>query len=56
MFYINPGLQMQQIVFRDLVPVIGNLPAILAYIAATCAGAFLFFLIWNLAFRLFCRK
>ena len=56
LFYINPGLQMQQIVFRDLVPVIGNLPAILAYIAATCAGAFLFFLIWNLAFRLFCRK
>ena len=56
MFYINPDLQMQQVVFRDLVPVIGNLPAILVYIAATCVGAFLFFLIWNLAFRLFSRK
>lgn len=56
MFYINPDLQMQQIVFRDLVPVIGNLPAIIIYIAATCTGAFLFFLIWNLFFRLFSRK
>lgn len=56
MFYINPDLQMQQIVFRNLVPVIGNLPAILTYIAAVCAGAFLFFLFWNLAFRLIIRK
>ena len=56
MFYINPHLQMQQVVFRDLVPLIGNLPAILVYIAATCLGAFLFFLIWNLIFRLMLRK
>lgn len=56
MFYINPHLQMQQVVFRDLVPIIGNLPAILIYIAATCLGAFLFFLIWNLIFRLMFRK
>ena len=56
MFYINPHLQMQQVVFRDLVPIIGNLPAIPIYIAATCLGAFLFFLIWNLIFRLMLRK
>ena len=55
MFYINPDLQMQQVVFRDLVPLIGNLPAILVYIAATAAGAFLFFLVWNLLFRLIRR-
>ena len=51
MFYINPDLQMQQVIFRDLVPLIGNLPAIFVYIAATAAGAFLFFLVWNLLFR-----
>ena len=55
MFYINPDLQMQQVVFRDLVPLIGNLPAIFVYIAATAAGAFLFFLVWNLLFRLIRR-
>lgn len=55
MFYINPGLQMQQVVFRNLVPLIGNLPAILVYIAATAAGAFLFFLVWNLLFRVIRR-
>ena len=55
MFYINPHLQMQQVVFRDLVPLIGNLPAILVYITATAAGAFLFFLVWNLLFRIIRR-
>ena len=55
MFYINPDLQMQQVIFRDLVPLIGNLPAIFVYIAATAAGAFLFFLVWNLLFRLIRR-
>ena len=55
MFYINPHLQMQQVVFRDLVPLIGNLPAILVYITAAAAGAFLFFLVWNLLFRIIRR-
>lgn len=55
MFYINPDLQMQQVVFRDLVPLIGNLPAILVYITATAIGAFLFFLVWNLLFRIIRR-
>ena len=55
MFYINPDLQMQQVVFRDLVPLIGNLPSILVYITSTAAGAFLFFLVWNLLFRVIRR-
>ena len=46
---------MQQVVFRDLVSLIGNLPAILVYITATVAGAFLFFLVWNLLFRIIRR-
>lgn len=51
MFYINPHLQMQQVVFRDLVPLIGNPAAILVYISASAVGAFLIFLTWNLIFR-----
>lgn len=51
MFYINPDYNMQQVVFRDLVPVAGNSAAILLYIAASVLGAFLFFGIWHLIFR-----
>lgn len=51
MFYINPDYKMQQVFFRDLARVIGNLPSILVYIAATVLGAFLFFLIWLPVFR-----
>lgn len=56
MFYINPHLKMQQVIFRDLVPLIGNPGAILVYIAAAVSGAFLFFLIWNLIFRFLIRR
>lgn len=55
MFYINPAYRMQQIVFRDLVPVIGNPAAISLYIAVTVLGAFLLFLLWKLVFRLSIR-
>ena len=50
MFYINLHYPMQQIVFRELIPFIGNTPAILLYIAATILGSFLLFLLWR-AFR-----
>ena len=52
MFYINPDYRMQQIVFRDLVPRLGNNAVILLYIACTILGAFLIFLLWNATFRL----
>nr|WP_294493848.1 hypothetical protein [uncultured Mediterraneibacter sp.] len=55
MFYINPDYQMQQIVFRDLIPVLGNGGAILAYIAASVLASFLLFELWNLVFR-FARR
>ncbi len=56
MFYINPGYQMQQIVFSNLSVRIGNTPAILLYIASTIFGAFLLFLIWQFIFRLLGRS
>lgn len=56
MFYINPDYRMQQIVFRDLSLVIGNLPAILLYIAVTVLGAFLLLLAWRLLFGLLLRR
>ena len=56
MFYINPDYEMQQVVFRNLVPVLGNGAVILLYIAATVFGAFLLFLAWGLIFRLFFRR
>jgi hypothetical protein len=43
MFYINPLLPMEQIIFRDLIPIIGNAGAILAYIGATILGAGILF-------------
>ncbi len=55
MFYINSDYEMQQILFRDLVPLIGNTAAILVYIGATVLGAFLFYLLWELFFRLALR-
>lgn len=47
MFYINPHYLMDQAVFRNLVPYIGNKPAICAYIAATIVGAWLLHLLWQ---------
>lgn len=52
LFYINPDYRMQQIVFRDLVPRLGNNAVILLYIACTILSAFLIFLLWNATFRL----
>ena len=52
MFYINPDYQMQQIIFRDLIPVIGNTNTILLYIASTVSGALILFLFWKLISRL----
>lgn len=48
LFYINPKLLMGQIVFRDIRPIIGNIPAILCYITATIIGALVFHLLWCL--------
>lgn len=50
MFYLNPHLKMQQIIFRDLVPLFGNTAALLIYIAASVTGSFLLFLLWYLIF------
>ena len=52
MFYINPDYRMQQVVFRDLLPLLGNTGVILLYIASTILGAFIIFLVWKLVFRL----
>lgn len=46
MFYINPRYPMNQVVFRRLVPFVGNNAAILIYIAAAVLGAGLLFCIW----------
>ncbi len=51
MFYINPHYQMQQIFFHSLSLSLGNLPAILLYIAATVFGAFLLSLLWHVPGR-----
>lgn len=48
MFYINPDYHMEQIVFYDLVPVLGNVPVIFLYMASTILGAGILFLIWRL--------
>lgn len=52
MFYINPDYQMQQVIFRDFIPVLGNSGAIALYITSTILGALIFFLIWKLIFRI----
>lgn len=51
MFYINPLHSMDQIVFEDLVPILGNGAAIALYILATVIGAWLLFLIWKGIYR-----
>lgn len=56
MFYINPGYQMQQIIFSDLSVRIGNMPAILLYMVSTILGAFFLFLIWQFIFLLLGRS
>lgn len=49
MFYINPDLHMEQIIFSDLVPVLGNVPVIFLYMAVTILGAGILFLVWRLS-------
>lgn len=56
MFYINPDYRMQQVIFRNLLPFLGNTGVILLYIASTVLGAFLFFLLWKLVWRLSLRS
>ncbi len=48
MFYINPAYHMEQIIFYDLVPLLGNLTVIFLYIGMTILGAGLLFLLWKL--------
>lgn len=48
MFYINPKYPMEQIVFCELLPYLGNTTVIFLYIAATILGAGILFLLWNL--------
>lgn len=56
MFYINPDYPMQQIIFRDIASRTGNLLSIFIYVGATVSGAFLIFLCWNGALRIFSGK
>lgn len=56
MFYINPHYQMQQVIFRELVPLIGNPAAICLYIIMTVFGAFILFLIWRILFLFLARR
>ena len=51
MFYINTDYLMQQVVFRELIPLTGNTAAIIIYIAATVLGAFILFNIWAFIFK-----
>lgn len=48
MFYINPDYHMEQIIFSDLVPLLGNLTVIFLYIGMTVLGAGILFLMWSL--------
>lgn len=56
MFYINPDYRMQQIVFRELVSLIGNTPVIFLYVASSILGAFLLHLVWRCVFRIMNRR
>lgn len=50
MFYINPEYPMEQVVFCELVPYLGNIPVIFLYIAMTILGAGILFFFWNLIY------
>lgn len=47
MFYISPYYKMGQKVFKDIAVYTGNAAAILIYIGANIAGAYLIYLIWK---------
>jgi hypothetical protein len=51
LFYINPKISMIQVVFRDLAPLVGNMPAIALYVAATVLGAWLVHAFWRAVSR-----
>lgn len=53
MFYINPDYHMEQIIFSDLVSVLGNVPVIFLYITMTIFGAGILFLMWRLILSFF---
>lgn len=53
MFYINPDYHMEQIIFSDLVPILGNVPVIFLYITMTILGAGVLFLMWRLILSFF---
>ena len=48
MFYINPDAPVTQPVFRQLVPVIGQVPAIILYAFAVVAGAGILHGLWGI--------
>lgn len=50
MFYINPKYPMEQVVFCELIPYLGNIPVIFLYITATIVGAGILFFFWELLF------
>ena len=56
MFYISPRYVMHQIVFRDLVPVLGNNGTIVFYILMTVFGSFLVHILWITAGKWLVRK
>lgn len=52
LFYINPHYRMEQVVFRDLVPVLGNGTVLLLYIAASIFASGILFFLWRTLFLL----
>lgn len=56
MFYINPLLPMEQIVFRDIGRQLGNTAAIILYMGTIIAFSGLLFFIWQQAFKVIRRR
>lgn len=48
MFYINPDAPVTQPFFRQLVPIVGQVPVIILYMSATVAGAGLLHRLWKM--------
>lgn len=47
LFYINPACEMEQVVFRDLVPVLGKGAVLVLYMCMTALGAALLWAVWR---------
>ena len=56
MFYINPKIPMEQIVFDRIAGAIGNTPAIFLYILTIIAVAFAFYILWQGLFQILIKK